>query len=133
MILDQNTSGAITPGSRVRREAKTVAEMIALYCQLEHKSEIELCAGCAALLEYSHRRLERCPFQAGKTTCAKCPIHCYKPTMRQQIRRVMRFSGPRMLISHPYLALHHLLDGLRKKPLSSSRGQRASESQLERL
>jgi hypothetical protein len=27
---------------------------------------------------------------------------------------VMRYAGPRMLLSHPFLALLHLIDGLRK-------------------
>jgi len=29
----------------------------------------------------------------------------------------MRASGPRMLFRHPLLAIRHLLDGLREKPL----------------
>jgi hypothetical protein len=38
---------------------------------------------------------------------------CYTPDMRERIRAVMRFSGPRMLLHHPWLALMHLVDGLR--------------------
>ena len=34
--------------------------------------------------------------------------------MRARIREVMRYAGPRMLLSHPLMALRHLLDGLRK-------------------
>jgi hypothetical protein len=30
--------------------------------------------------------------------------------MRQEITRVMRFSGPRMLFSHPRLAIAHLFN-----------------------
>lgn len=62
-------------------------------------------------------RLERCPFQEGKTTCARCPIHCYKPEERNLIRSVMRFAGPRMLYRHPWLAFRHMLDGIRKQPV----------------
>jgi hypothetical protein len=29
---------------------------------------------------------------------------------------MMRFAGPRMLLRHPFLALAHLVDGLRKAP-----------------
>jgi hypothetical protein len=32
--------------------------------------------------------------------------------MREQVRRVMRFAGPRMLFRHPYLAFMHLIDGI---------------------
>lgn len=115
---DSKEDSSISLSRRVCREAKTVAEMIALYCRLEHKSKDGLCAECTSLLVYSHERLVRCPFQAGKTTCAKCPIHCYKPAMREQIRRVMRFSGPRMLIHRPMLALAHMIDSVRKEPIS---------------
>jgi hypothetical protein len=34
--------------------------------------------------------------------------------MREQVRAVMRFSGPRMLVSHPVLSALHILDGLRR-------------------
>jgi hypothetical protein len=61
-------------------------------------------------------RLEGCPFQEDKTTCAKCPVPCYKPTMRLRIRQVMRYAGPRMLVKHPALAAWHLIDGFRTKP-----------------
>ncbi len=103
---------------RMRRERETVAKMIALYCRKHHATpQGVLCADCRQLLEYALLRLQRCPFQEGKTTCGRCPIHCYKPAMKEQIRAVMGFSGPRMVWSHPILALRHLLDGLRQEPL----------------
>jgi hypothetical protein len=37
--------------------------------------------------------------------------------MRERIREVMRYSGPRMLLSHPLMAIRHLIDGLRKPRL----------------
>ena len=36
-----------------------------------------------------------------KTFCSNCRVHCYCPDMREKIRMVMRFSGPRMLFYHP--------------------------------
>jgi hypothetical protein len=30
--------------------------------------------------------------------------------MREQVKTVMRYSGPRMSYRHPYLAMRHLLD-----------------------
>ena len=35
--------------------------------------------------------------------------HCYKPEMRERIRQVMRYSGPRMITKHPVAAIRHLL------------------------
>jgi len=102
---------------RMARERRTVGAMIGLYCRAQHGQRGQLCAGCEALRDYAWLRLDRCPFRAGKTTCAKCPIHCYKPEQRASIRAVMRYAGPRMLPRHPVLALCHLADGLRKEPL----------------
>ncbi len=77
-----------------------------MYCRDQHGTQGDapgeaLCADCADLLHYAGLRLEKCPFQEHKTTCAKCPVHCYKPARREQIRAVMRFAGPRMMFRHP--------------------------------
>lgn len=100
-------------GERLAREEKTVAAMVRLFCHAHHSSAVGLCPDCAALLDYARSRLARCPYGAAKPTCAKCPIHCYRPQERERIRAVMRYAGPRMLLRHPMLALLHLLDGLR--------------------
>ena len=102
---------------RMPRERRTVEAMIGLYCSQQHRPEDGLCPECAALRAYARYRLTKCPFQEGKTTCAKCPVHCYKPDMREKIRSVMRYSGPRMLYRHPTLALLHLVHGRRRKPV----------------
>ncbi|OQX07404.1 MAG: hypothetical protein BWK76_24895 [Desulfobulbaceae bacterium A2] len=101
---------------RIRREATTIEVMIREYCRSTHQHGSELCADCAELLDYARRRLARCPFQEGKTTCGKCPIHCYRPDMRARVREVMRRIGPRMLLLHPWMGLRHAIDGLRRSP-----------------
>ncbi len=103
---------------RMVRESKTIRSMIRIYCADHHGDQAlqgELCPGCRELLDYAELRLDRCPFQEDKTTCANCPVHCYKPSMRERIGAVMRYAGPRMTYRHPVLALFHLLDG-KKKP-----------------
>jgi hypothetical protein len=110
---------------RMTREATTVATMIGLYCQDQHGVGLGLCGECEELRAYALQRLQKCPFQEGKTTCAKCPVHCYKPEMRARIRSVMRYAGPRMLYTHPIMALKHVADGRRKAPL---RTQKAGSS-----
>jgi len=102
------------------RESKTVAVMIDLYCHSQHSAD-HLCAQCSELLAYANERLEQCPFQEGKTTCTKCPVHCFQPAMRDNIKAVMRYSGPRMLRSHPILAMRHFMDRSRKKPVRPHR------------
>lgn len=87
--------------------------MIQMYCRAKHGGR-HLCAACRALGEYAGGRLGRCPFGEDKPTCADCPVHCYAPAMRERVREVMRWAGPRMLWRHPILAVRHLLDGRRR-------------------
>ena len=104
-------------GSRLRREARTVSVMIRDYCRDHHAGPFP-CPACRELDAFAMERLARCPFGEGKTTCAKCPVHCYRPDMRERIRTVMRYSGPRMLLRHPLMAVRHLADGRRKEPVT---------------
>jgi hypothetical protein len=106
---------------RMARERQTIASMIDLYCHAHHSPQDGLCAECAALRDYAFCRLDRCPFGAEKPTCAKCPIHCYKPEMREKVKEVMRYAGPRMLLHHPVLSLLHQLDSLRGRPSRPSK------------
>lgn len=92
---------------RVEQEKQIVADMIALYCRKRHNCK-KLCPECRALTEYAFRRSELCPYKENKTFCSQCKTHCYSPKMREKIRQVMRFSGPRMLFHHPVAALRHL-------------------------
>lgn len=101
---------------RLARERATVSAMIRLACRSRHGTRDGLCADCRELQAYADARLDRCPFQAGKPTCARCLVHCYRPEMRERIRDVMRFAGPRMLKRHPLLTICHILDGRREPP-----------------
>lgn len=92
----------------IQKEKKTIAAMIEIYCKGNHKCDGSLCADCRQLLEYAKKRLDNCPFGNGKGACSKCTIHCYKPRMRQKIKAVMRYSGRRMTLKHPVLAVKHL-------------------------
>lgn len=84
--------------------------MIGLYCRKKEGNR-ELCPSCRELLEYAQARLDHCRFGDGKSSCRKCPVHCYKPEMRRRIQAVMRFSGPRMLIYAPLETLRHWIWG----------------------
>jgi tRNA(Met) C34 N-acetyltransferase TmcA len=101
---------------RMAREWKTMEAMIKIYCRSHHRSSATLCADCQGLLDYANMRLERCRFGEEKPTCAKCPVHCYQRTRREQVKVVMRQAGPRMLWEHPVMSLRHWMDGLREAP-----------------
>lgn len=94
---------------RVAHEKKVVELMIRIYCRKKEKNA-SLCPDCEELLRYAHARLDRCPFGEKKSSCKKCTVHCYKPAMRERMRLVMRFSGPRMMLYAPWEALRHLLN-----------------------
>lgn len=97
------------------REKKMVSEMIALYCRKNHGTRGTLCPECAALNLYARQRSDKCPFMETKTFCSNCKVHCYKPEMREKIRAVMRFSGPRMIFYHPVAAIRHVIETKKEK------------------
>lgn len=111
----QNGADRTVP-PRLAREWRTLVAMIRLYCRQVHRGAAGLCPDCLALRRYADERLRRCPFGPRKPTCVACPIHCYRPEIREKIRVIMRYSGPRLLGERPLLALAHLLDGLRPVP-----------------
>lgn len=97
------------------REKAMVSEMIALYCRKQHGRKNGLCPECAALDTYARLRSDKCPFMETKTFCSNCKVHCYKPEMREKIRAVMRFSGPRMIFHHPVAAVRHVQETKKEK------------------
>lgn len=98
--------------TRIEEEKLTVSKMIHLYCRKKHLRN-NLCTECDGLHDYAMQRLDHCKFGEEKPVCAKCPVHCYKPDRREQIRVVMRFSGPRMMLNHPWLSIMHTVRKLR--------------------
>ena len=105
-----------------KREQNMVNQMIKLYCKKNHNDQNAdgLCDECRNLLEYSQKRSEKCPFMETKTFCAFCKTHCYSPTRREEIRAVMRYSGPRMMLTAPVATLHHLYLSILHKLKSSN-------------
>jgi hypothetical protein len=93
---------------KIEREAETLRTMIGIYCKQKHRQP-ELCDECRELLAYAEQRLSKCPFTPDKPFCKNCTIHCYKPQAREEIRRVMRFAGPRMIFHNPWLTIKHVL------------------------
>ena len=106
------------------KEQNTVTFMIQLYCHQNHKAawneykkkggqtpkKVFLCTECQDLAEYAQLRSQKCPYIAKgtKTFCSHCKTHCYKPEYREKIRKVMRYSGPRMIFFMPGMCIKHL-------------------------
>ena len=100
---------------RIEREIRTVGIMIDMYCRHHHGSE-KRCESCQALYSYARQRSLKCPFGEEKPACSKCRVHCYRQEMKAKIRDVMKFSGPKMVRSHPILAMQHLWMATRREP-----------------
>ena len=93
---------------RIDNEKQVIKLMIDIYCKKNHKCKNGLCDECQELLNYAHFRLSNCKFGENKTTCGKCKIHCYKKDMREKVKSVMRFSGPRRIIYNPIELIRHM-------------------------
>ena len=107
-LTSQNIKTDTSQANKTRRTSDTN--------QADNSSRTDvrpLCPECAALLDYALRRLDSCRFGNGKPSCRKCPVHCYRADMRERIRTVMRWAGPRMMLHHPMAATKHLLRELR--------------------
>lgn len=102
-------------GKRILREKKTIQRMIALY-QRDNPEATADAEHYQALNTYADKRLDKCVFGEQKPACKQCPIHCYQPAKREEMKRIMRWAGPRMIWRHPLLTLLHLLDDRRPVP-----------------
>ncbi len=99
--------------SRIDREKRTITALIQIFCRAQGHPPFEsggLCLSCQGLRDYAYARLDACRYKSAKPTCRNCRIHCYQPQFRERIRAVMKFSGPRMLLSHPVLCFRHAVD-----------------------
>lgn len=114
-------------------EFRTMQAMVEIYCKVHHplKPARDVCLQCSEFLSYANTRLDRCPYGQQKPTCNKCPVHCYKPQMKQRAREIMMFAGPRMLLPHPIMAIKHLL--AERKPAPSLPPEKASNRHFRKV
>lgn len=98
---------------KITAERKVVNLMIDLYYKKKYKGKLE--NEYLELKTYVNLRLNKCPFGDNKTFCSNCKIHCYNKEMQQKIKEVMRYSGPRMLMYHPVVAIKHLIESRKEK------------------
>ncbi len=87
-----------------------------------------VCDECAALLVYAEKRRALCP-KDPKPFCSYCDTHCYGPEMREYMREVMRYAGPRsMWHGHAIDGVRHLLEGRRARRDMEARAESESEN-----
>lgn len=96
--------------SQELKDLRLLARFIACWCHQQHdpapRQSTEttgelpahlLCSECRELLSYAIARRRACPLDP-KPACKDCPIHCYKPERRAEIRKIMRFSGRHLIL-----------------------------------
>lgn len=98
-----------------RKEKELVQCMVEIYCRCQHFHTFGLCEDCSALLAYALKKIDNCPLMETKSFCSQCTVHCYSPFMRKKIRKVMVFSGPRLIFIHPLAALNHLFHSMLRR------------------
>ena len=104
-------------------EQHTVTFMIQIYCHGNHKDRNPekikdfMCDECKDLSDYAVKRSQMCPYIAKgtKTFCNQCKTPCYKPEYRAKIKKVMRYSGPRIILYMPGKCLRHFALTLKSK------------------
>ena len=100
--------------NRIKREKRVVELMISIYCQDNHQSS-GLCESCTDLRNYVFKRLLSCPFDKEKPVCSKCKLHCYNTSQKNKIKKVMCYSGSKMLMKYPKETILYYYDKLKYK------------------
>lgn len=118
-------------------EKRLIPTMVRIYCKGNHKAKRkeegikgkDVCSDCKELTEFAEYRLEKCPFKKNKGFCSFCKIHCYKakPQYREEMQKVMKYAGPRMLFTHPVFSISHVVQLIQYKK-KIEKEQKASEA-----
>jgi hypothetical protein len=112
-IWDNGGMAISAETKRIQRQ-RVVDLMIRIYCTGNGHARPEpgqqLCSQCGELADYARRRNDACPLLDERSFCQFCPVHCYKPAMRERITQVMRYAGPRMIFHRPIVAFRHLVE-----------------------
>lgn len=95
--------------TKVEKEKRTLEFMINLYCEKKHKLGIRKCKDCREIFQYASTQLDQCKFGEKKLSCKKCRVHCFSPEKREEIRKIMRFSGPRIIFYRPQYYIRYIL------------------------
>jgi len=130
----------------VRKDTRLLGDFSVIYCRGMHAGAVReplasdgvtlgvygakppvVCAECADLLTYAEQRRALCP-KDPKPFCSHCDTHCYKPAMREQMRDVMRYAGPRsMFHGHAIDGIKHVIEGRRAKKAAEARSAARGE------
>lgn len=83
---------------------------------------LKLCPECFELVGVTEKRTSFCPHMAYKTYCHHCPRPCYTKALIDRIVPIMRYSGPRLMLTNPVLTYRHLKEVSRSRKLQKKAG-----------
>lgn len=96
---------------KIEYEIEVINKMIDIFYKNKNHKEEYTNTEIDQLKDYCSSKIYNCPVILEKTFCSSCKIHCYDKDQRDLIKKVMKYSGPRMLFYHPVLLIKHLLLG----------------------
>lgn len=118
----------------VRKDTRLLGDFAAIYCRGNHSAAVRsplvsdgaelgvyggrlpsVCDECAELLRYAEVRRAYCP-RDPKPFCSDCDTHCYRPEQAAAMRDVMRYAGPRSLLSgHALEGIRHVIEARKRR------------------
>jgi len=118
----------------IAKDLGVLGKFVAVYCRHHHGDAVrepfdmkgmdlartslgkrKVCPECAKLLGHAVTKRVICPLEP-KPGCRVCTEHCYSDHYREQIRRVMKFSGRHLILRGQLHLLLHFLERPPKKP-----------------
>lgn len=112
---------------KVKSDLSTLAKFVHIYCRENHRGgekrqfyykgkgsgelslpRMTLCEDCFKLLNHGIAKRAMCPMDP-KPMCKKCPNQCYHPFYKEQMRKVMKFSGIYLIKRGRLDMLYHYL------------------------
>ncbi|UCF88116.1 MAG: nitrous oxide-stimulated promoter family protein [bacterium] len=101
----------------IQKDTDKLVRFLGMYCDAHHRHRLrepfqfdhpklpakvpkgpKLCAECVRLLRHAIVMRVLCPLDP-KPKCRHCPQHCYRPLYKDQMETVMKYAGPRSILS----------------------------------
>lgn len=88
-----------------------------IYCRGNHgaaaREDDVMCSWCREAIEGTLERATACPY-GHEHNCEDCETHCQRGEAQENIKRIMRYAAPRMVVRHPIMTFGYLRKKLSK-------------------
>ena len=93
-----------------KKDIRLISKFTEVWCEghghLERKplalpgelAPVMLCNECCSFMEYAVKKRLRCPLESEKPSCKHCKIHCYAPPQRELVKKIMAYSGRKLIL-----------------------------------